>query len=106
MQFTHYKHRELLLKAFRQKRKMTQLQVGICEDWRERVAKARTGLYQLMKDSIEQGKQLSSSLINLFLMGNTICLISSRRNPFMYLNRTPANDQNANLKQLVLACVH
>ena len=56
MQFTHYKHRELILKAFRQKRKMTQLQVRIGEDFPERVSKARTGLYQLMKNSIEQGK--------------------------------------------------
>ena len=56
MQFTHYKHRELILKAFRQKRKMTQLQVRIGEDFPERVSKARTGLYQLMKDSVEQGK--------------------------------------------------
>ena len=35
---------------------MTQLQVRIVEDFPERVSKARTGLYQLMKDSIEQGK--------------------------------------------------
>jgi len=65
---------------------MTQLQLRICEDFPERVSKARVDLYQLLKDSIEQRKLLSSSLINLLLMGITMCLISSRRNPFMYIN--------------------
>ena len=59
MQFTHYKHREHILKTFRQKRKMTQLQVRIGEDLPESVSKARTGLYQLMNDSIEQGNTAS-----------------------------------------------
>lgn len=39
----------MIPKAFRQKRKQTQLQVRIWEDLPERVSKARTALYQLMK---------------------------------------------------------
>lgn len=56
MQFIHYKHREMLLKAFHQKRKQTQLQVRIGEDLPEGVSKTRTGLYQLRKDFIDQKK--------------------------------------------------
>ena len=55
VQFTHIRHRNMILSAFHQKRKQTVFSTRVIEDFPERMSKARTGMYQLMKESIYQG---------------------------------------------------
>lgn len=45
VQFSHYRHRDTVLKAFRQKRRETDMTIHVGEDLPERVSKAWTGLY-------------------------------------------------------------
>ena len=56
VQFTHLYQRDAVIRKFRQKRKQGTLAVRVNEDFPERISKAHTGPYPLMKESIDQGK--------------------------------------------------
>ena len=51
-----YKHREQIMKAYREKRKHANLEVRVGEDLPQRISRARIGLYPLLKESVDAGK--------------------------------------------------
>ena len=58
VQFSNVKQRDTILSSFRSLRKrIPVLQVRVGEDLPERIAKARTGLYPFLRESIDQGKR-------------------------------------------------
>ena len=57
VQFTHIRHRNIILSAFRQKRKQIVFSTRVSEDFSDRGSKARTGLYPRIKESIDQCKR-------------------------------------------------
>jgi len=81
VQFTHIRHRNMILSAFHQKRKQTVFSTRVIEDFPERMSKARTGMYQLMKESIYQGKRPYFNHDQLVVDGETYTYDTVQKKP-------------------------
>lgn len=105
----------MIPKAFRQKRKQTQLQVRIWEDLPERVSKPRTALYQLMKYCIYIDIEIlirenlhSLSPKSSLWMGRIMWTLSRKKQRYklsMYPNRMPTKAKNEKNENLILTFV-
>jgi len=86
VQFTNIKHRNRVIDTFRSKRKTNQLPIRVGEDLPERISKARTGLYPLLAESLNQKKHAYFNHEYLYVDGKKYEFDESTQSPVLIGN--------------------